>query len=316
MKLKILKKLNLVSAVCFVLFSVTAFAEKPSKMQQINPEGKIFKYNTTIEKERPELNEATRNAIREYRKNPGKETYNALLAQVNLNYDDVIARKVSKLEELKTSARYEYQITDMQEIVDETIAVRDLRIQQSMARFTDPRFTEGHVKDEAYHPLLGAAQNVYVAHTPVTNAQYAEFTGKKVPQGAENLPATNVNIKDIEKYCKWLSKKDGYTYRLPTEYEWQLAAGHMPKDADFNVEEDRTLTDVFKYSQTTGASGGLDFWGNVWEWTSTRNDDGTMLVKGGAFDSKRMDCRSENNEQSRDPKKRYANVGFRLVREQ
>lgn len=90
----------------------------------------------------------------------------------------------------------------------------------------------------------------------------------------------------------------------------------MPKDADFNVEEDRKLTDVSKYSQTTGASGGVDFWGNVWEWTSTQNTDGSKIVKGGAYDSKRMDCRSENNEQSRDPKKRYANVGFRLVREQ
>lgn len=307
---------TLVKIACFTAICIPLFAEKPSRMQEINPEGKIFKYNTTIEKERPELNDATRNAIREYRKNSSKENYNALLAQVNLNYDDVIARKVSKLEELKTSARYEYQITDMQEIVDETIAVRDLRIQQSMARFTDPRFTEGHVKDEDYHPLLGAALNVYVAHTPVTNAQYAQFTGKKIPEGSENQPVINVNIKDIEKYCKWLSKKDGYTYRLPTEYEWQLAAGHMPKDADFNVEEDRRLTDVFKYSQTTGASGGVDFWGNVWEWTSTKNTDGTQIVKGGAYDSKRMDCRTENNEQSRDPKKRYVNTGFRLVLEE
>ena len=306
---------KIIAFVCFLAGGICAFSEKPSRMQAANPEGKIFKYNTTIEKERPELNEATQKAILAYRKNPTQENYDALLAQVNLNYDDVIARKVAKLEELKTSARYEYQITDMQEIVDETIAVRDLRIKQSMARFTDPRFVESHVKNEDFHPLLGAALNVDVAHTPVTNAQYAEFTGKKVKSGEENLPVVNVSIKDIEKYCAWLGKKDGCVYRLPTEYEWQLAAGHMPKDADFNVEEDRKLTPVEKYSQTTGASGGIDFWGNVWEWTSTKDDDGKNVVKGRAYDSKRMDCRTENNEQSRDSSKRYKNVGFRLVRE-
>ena len=308
-----MKKNSILMTCLFICFA--SFAEKPSKMQLSNPEGKIYKYNTTIEKERPELNEATQKAILEYRKNPSQKNYDALLVQVNLNYDDVIARKVAKLEELKTSARYEYQITDMQDIVDETIAVRDLRIKQSMARFTDPRFVENRIKNEDFHPLLGAALNVYVAHTPVTNSQYAEFSGKKVKPGEENLPVVNVNIKDIEKYCAWRGNKDGCKYRIPTEYEWQLAAGHMPKDADFNVEEDRKLTPVEKYSQTTGASGGIDFWGNVWEWTSTKDEDGKFFVKGGAYDSKRMDCRSENNEQTRDGKIRYKNVGFRLIME-
>ena len=37
------------------------------------------------------------------------------------------------------------------------------------------------------------------------------------------------------KYCAWLTKNaPAHTCRLPTEGEWEFAAGHMPKDADFN----------------------------------------------------------------------------------
>ena len=40
-------------------------------------------------------------------------------------------------------------------------------------------------------------------------------------------------------------------------------------------------------AQTKGACGGIDFWGNCWEWTSTARGKGKNAVKGGAFDSKR-----------------------------
>lgn len=38
----------------------------------------MFKYSTTIEKERPQLDEETKRLISEYRKNPSDENYNAL----------------------------------------------------------------------------------------------------------------------------------------------------------------------------------------------------------------------------------------------
>ena len=70
------------------------------------------------------------------------------------------------------------------------------------------------------------------------------------------------------KYCAWLTKNaPAHTYRLPTEGEWEFAAGHMPKDADFNCGVGDTLQPVDAYAQTKGACGGIDFWGNCWEWT-------------------------------------------------
>ena len=49
-----------------------------------------------------------------------------------------------------------------------------------------------------------------------------------------------------------------------------MGAGHMPKDADFNCSVNNGRTPVEKYASITrGAHGAVDFWGNVWEWTST-----------------------------------------------
>ena len=82
---------------------------------------------------------------------------------------------------------------------------------------------------------------------------------------------------------------------------------------------ERGLTAVDAYVQSKGACGGIDFWGNCWEWTSSTDKDGLYIIKGGSWDSKRDDCRSEKcrSEKSDDVRngvQGYANVGFRVVR--
>ena len=138
---------------------------------------------------------------------------------------------------------------------------------------------------------MGAGESVYVARTLVTNAQYAEFlaaTGYAAPQnwtdgtypaGEDDFPVNYVSA--AEAYCAWLTERDGVnTYRLPNESEWELAAGHMPKDADFNCGVNDGRTSVEEYAKVTrGAHGAVDFWGNVWEWTTTVRSDSTLGVK-------------------------------------
>jgi len=45
----------------------------------------------------------------------------------------------------------------------------------------------------------------------------ADFKGK-------NQPATGVHDTDIDVFCKWLSEKEGRTYRIPTIYEFEYAS--------------------------------------------------------------------------------------------
>ena len=159
--------------------------------------------------------------------------------------------------------------------------------------------------------------NPYIGYAPVTNAEYKAFkTEYTYSNGLDRYPVCNITYADAVAYCDWLSANDAnHIYRLPSEEDWILGAGHMPKDVKMNsdhVESGLTAVDVYK--QTTGACGGIDFWGNCWEWTSTQTATGEYIVKGGALDSSCDSCRSEYSDDSRDGTKGYANVGFRVVR--
>jgi len=158
---------------------------------------------------------------------------------------------------------------------------------------------------------------------PVTNSQYAEFTGSAghpPPQywkGAEpppellTHPVVYVSWHDALKYCKWLSLEKGTEFRLPSEAEWEKAARGpdgfaYPWGNDFDsVRCNMSETGINSASPSvvfsTGKSpyGCMDMSGNVWEWCATKwldnydgyedkadNDlkgDDARVLRGGSF---------------------------------
>ena len=269
-----------------------------------------------VEEERPELDATTTLLLRQYQQNQTEENKQALLDQMGIRYDKVVARKKAKLRELEREALTPDVVEEMQEIVDEMVENRDIRLEQQFLRLIDPRNDDN--PNDAWMVLRGAsAPNAYIGYAPVTNAEYAAFKEDfTYNEGQENYPVVNITIAEATAYCDWLMAKDNsHNYRLPTDEEWILGAGHMPKDVTMNAGCVETgLTAVEAYSQTTGACGGIDFWGNCWEWTSSTDANGQYIIKGGSWDSERDDCRSEKSDVVRIGTQGYTNVGFRVVR--
>ena len=331
-KLRSIISIALAVLMAYTVLSISVFAASDDDGMN------MFEHSDFIEKEQPELDEETKRLISLYQREPSDENYEILRAAVIRNYDAVLVRKEAKLAELKAETQGkpggDAKVAEMQEIVDEMYLTYWNRINSAMLRFTDERLLKWKIADAPmyeYIPVMGAGIDIYVSRTQVTNEQYKAFvdaTGHQAPSnwvngtypaGEENYPVNVVSAADAEAYCSWLTANDAENlYRLPTESEWELAAGHMPKDADFNCGVNDGRTPVEQYAKVTrGAHGAIDFWGNVWEWTSTeRNNNGTAVtlgVKGGAWNTARTDCRTEYRDEGRDASLGYEDVGFRVI---
>ena len=142
---------------------------------------------------------------------------------------------------------------------------------------------------------------------PVTNAMYNEFlvnSGYRpadttrylkhweagtFKQGQDKYPVVYVSIEDMNAYAKWADK------RLPTEYEWQLAAqgtdkrlwpwGNEFHGTYCNNAFDRP-TPVDAFSKGQSPYGAMDMVGNVWQTTGDMYFNGTnylTVIRGGSY---------------------------------
>ncbi len=63
-----------------------------------------------------------------------------------------------------------------------------------------------------------------IAATEVTQRQWLTLMPKdRSPQAGDDLPVTSISWKEAQEFCSKLSQREGGTYRLPTEAEWEYA---------------------------------------------------------------------------------------------
>jgi hypothetical protein len=94
------------------------------------------------------------------------------------------------------------------------------------------------------------------------NTDYAEYAKASsgvdtewkagATSGKEQHPVVNVSWEDAQAFCKWLSKKEGKTYRLPTDHEWSVAVGiGSQEDASASPEsKDEKIKDVYPWGSS------------------------------------------------------------------
>jgi formylglycine-generating enzyme required for sulfatase activity len=136
-------------------------------------------------------------------------------------------------------------------------------------------------------------------------------------------PVVCVTANDARAFCDWLSKKEGKTYRLPHETEWEYACrAGTPTVFSFGNDASGLHSTSWFRDNSQGKSqpigklaanpwGFHDLHGNVWELT-TNPADNSMVIRGGSYLDGGEQLRSAN----RTPwqaNKGQPNVGFRVA---
>lgn len=125
-------------------------------------------------------------------------------------------------------------------------------------------------------------QPVFIAVTECTNRQYAKLVSDRRPNRHSpdvDMPATGVSYEEAVHYAATLSEREGITYRLPTELEWEYAC-RAGSDGRYCFGDNAALLSEYAWwapaSYTAArvaihkpnAWGIYDMHGNAYEWTS------------------------------------------------
>jgi len=144
---------------------------------------------------------------------------------------------------------------------------------------------EGKEEEKPVHKVR-LTKPFEIQKTEVTQLQYEIIMGNntssfRIKGETYNRPVENLSYEDTQKFISALNTIDPvYHYRLPTEAEWEYAAGEKPtslidhawygdNSSDKSNPDGRTYDVATKKANNFGL---YDMFGNVWEWVSDYYD--------------------------------------------
>jgi formylglycine-generating enzyme required for sulfatase activity len=167
----------------------------------------------------------------------------------------------------------------------------------------------------------------------VTNRQfraYREDRGLPAPEEGfdePDLPAVNLSWDDVNGFCEWeTGRSQGrFTVRLPTDEEWDDAAGAeeaelAPGKGNFEGLDNDPFRSIAPVGRFPANSHGVyDIFGNAWEWVQVGSHEGCReacrlgVMRGGSFGSELELLRDGGARDERPEGSRHFTVGFRVV---
>ena len=201
--------------------------------------------------------------------------------------------------------------------------------------------------DEKPQHKVRITKPFYMGKYPVTQEEWERLMGNNPSsfiKAGKRAPVEKVSWNDCQEFIKKLNQKEGKTYRLPTEAEWEYSSrgGDSGSSTIYTYGDDANkLGDYAWYNSNSGGTthpvgqkkpnslGLYDIMGNVWEWCGDWYDGkyyknspsadpkgadkgGSRVLRGGSWGSfarsGRLSDRGISNPDGRD-----VNCGFRLV---
>ncbi|MCX5814720.1 MAG: formylglycine-generating enzyme family protein [Proteobacteria bacterium] len=204
-------------------------------------------------------------------------------------------------------------------------------------------FSNGHVNEKPVHNAC--VSDFYMGKHEVTQGQWKAVMGNNPSRSSscgDACPVENVSWDDTQEFIKKFNSRDGKSYRLPTEAEWEYAARSGGKKEKYaGISSDSDLGSYAWYTSNSGnkthpvgqkqpnSLGLYDMSGNVWEWvqdwydkdyysSSPRNNPkgpssgSRKVLRGGSWDVNPGDVRASNRGSGFPP---YGDVslGFRVA---
>lgn len=126
---------------------------------------------------------------------------------------------------------------------------------------------------------------------------YCKLSGqcKGIARGDRALPVTGISFKEAKGYARWLSKRTGYRYRIPSVATWRYAAtaaGGQPSSG-FNCQVrigGKLVKGFSLVSISTGEENGwglVNYVGNAQEWA---RDGNGVVALGGSYEDPLSKC--------------------------
>ena len=173
-----------------------------------------------------------------------------------------------------------------------------------------------------------------IGQTEVTQELWQAVMGTNPSKfkGEDNLPVEQVSWTDCNNFINKLNELTGKNFRLPSEAEWEYAAGGGTKSQGYTYSGSNAIEDVAWYRENSSSKshpvaqkkanelGIYDMTGNVWEWTSDNYSEdyscdrmsSDRIYRGGSWHNAAISSRVANRDNDSDNTTSY-NLGLRLA---